>query len=98
MIVYTLTANIDEDVADEWLHWMKSEILHFVQETHLLVEYKVFKVLNDQEGVTFTFQLFFANETIYQQFITHHHAQFAAKINARYTDKAVYFNTLLQLL
>ena len=29
MIVYTLTANVDEDIADEWLQWMKNEVLHF---------------------------------------------------------------------
>ncbi|MCB0508070.1 MAG: DUF4286 family protein [Chitinophagales bacterium] len=98
MIVYTLTANVDEDIATDWLLWMKHEILQFVHDTNLLVEYKLFKVLNDKEGVTFTFQLFFQDETAYQSFIQYHHAEFASKINERYTDKAVYFNTLLQQL
>jgi hypothetical protein len=58
MIVYTLTANIDTELADEWLQWMKDDVIHFIQETQLTVDHKIFKVLNDNEGVTFTFQFF----------------------------------------
>ena len=31
MIVYTLTANIDEDLAEEWPKFMRNEVIHFVQ-------------------------------------------------------------------
>ncbi|HMV15922.1 MAG: DUF4286 family protein [Chitinophagales bacterium] len=98
MIVYTLTANVDEDIADEWLQWMKNEVLHFALGTQLPVEFKSFKVLNDNEGVTYTFQLFFKDVFVYKLFLTEHHADFSKLINAKYTDKAVYFNTLLQQL
>ncbi|HRB92726.1 MAG TPA: DUF4286 family protein, partial [Chitinophagales bacterium] len=69
MIVYTLTANVDEDIAEEWLHWMKHEVMLLVEETQLTLEYKVFKVLNDNEGVTFTFQIFFKDVFVYQLFL-----------------------------
>ena len=98
MIVYTLTANVDEDIAEEWLHWMKHEVMLLVEETQLTLEYKVFKVLNDNEGVTFTFQIFFKGVFVYQLFLKEHHAHFAKQINTKYTEKAVYFNTLLQQL
>ncbi|MFN8237846.1 MAG: DUF4286 family protein [Chitinophagales bacterium] len=98
MIVYTLTANVDEDIAEEWLQWMKDEVLHFVLETQLPVKYKVFKVLNDNEGVTFTFQIYFKDVLAYKAFLTEHHPAFSKMVASRYGDKAVYFNTLLQQL
>ena len=66
MLVYTLTANVDEDIANEWLQWMKDEVIHFVQQTQLTVKYKIFKVLNDNEGVTYTFQFFFKDAFVYK--------------------------------
>lgn len=98
MIVYTLTANIDEDIADEWLQWMKDEVIHFVQQTQLSVKYKIFKVLNDNEGVTYTFQFFFKDAAVYKLFLNEHHKNFASLLNKYSHPKVVYFNTLLQQL
>lgn len=98
MIVYTLTANVDTDIAEEWLQWMREEVLAFVFETQLPLEYKVFKVLNDQEGVTYTFQIFFKDVFVYKLFLTEHHADFAKMLSSRYEEKAAFFNTLLQQL
>lgn len=98
MIVYTLTANIDEDLAEEWLQWMKTEVINFVEQTQLTVEYKLFKVLNDNEGVTYTFQFYFKDVFVYKLFLSEHHKQFAALLNTYGHPKVAYFNTLLQQL
>lgn len=98
MIVYTLTANIDEDLADEWLQFMRNEVIHFVQETQLSVEYKIFKVLNDNEGITYTFQFYFKDAMVYKLFLSEHHAHFAKMLNRYGHPKVAYFNTLLQQL
>jgi hypothetical protein len=98
MIVYTLTANIDEDLADEWLQWMKDEVIEFVQQTQLSVDYKIFKVLNDNEGVTYTFQFYFKDAFVYKLFLSEHHRHFAELLNTYGHPKVAYFNTLLQQL
>ena len=98
MIVYTLTANIDEDIAEEWLQFMKDEVIHFVTETQLTVEYKMFQVLNDNEGVTYTFQFFFKDAFVYKLFLTDHHKNFAQLLKKYSHPKVAYFNTLLQQL
>jgi hypothetical protein len=98
MIVYTLTANVDEDIANEWLQWMKDEVIHFVQETQLTIKYKVFKVLNDNEGVTYTFQFFFKDAFVYKLFLTEHHKHFSSMLGKYSHPKVAYFNTLLQLI
>ena len=96
MIVYTLTANIDTELGDEWLQWMKDDVIHFVQETQLTVYYKIFKVLNDNEGVTYTFQFFFKDVFVYKLFLSEHHKNFSALLGKYTPPQVVYFNTLLQ--
>lgn len=98
MLVYTLTANIDTDLSEEWLQWMQAEVILFLKETQTVADYKTFKVLNDNEGVTFTFQFFFKDETIYDFFIAEHHPKFAALLNTYGHPKVAYFNTLLEQL
>ncbi len=98
MIVYTLTANIDEDLAEEWLKFMREEVIHFVNETQLTLDYKMFKVLNDNEGVTYTFQFFFKDPFVYKLFLAEHHKNFAQLLNRYGHPKVAYFNTLLQQL
>ena len=96
MIVYTLTANIDTDIAEEWLQWMKDEVIHFVHQTQLTVDHKIFKVLNDNEGVTYTFQFFFKDVMVYKVFLNDHHKEFSVLLNTYTPPKVAYFNTLLQ--
>lgn len=98
MIVYTLTANIDEDISEEWLQFMRNEVLLFIQETQLVLEHKIFKVLNDNEGVTYTFQFYFKDPFVYKLFFTEHHKKFAQMLNNYGHPKVAYFNTLLQQL
>lgn len=98
MIVYTFTANIDDDLADEWLQYVKNEVIPFVLNTSLIVENKIFKVLNDNEGHTYTFQFYFEDPVIYNQFFTNYHKQLATMLNKYAHPKVVYFNTLLKQL
>ena len=98
MIVFTLTANVDEDLAEEWLQFMRNEVIHFVQETQLTLDYKLFKVLNDTEGVTYTFQFFFKDVMVYKLFLTEHHKNLSQILSRYGHPKVAYFNTLLQQL
>lgn len=98
MIVYTFTANIDDDLSDEWLQYVKSVVIPFLLNTSLVKEHKIFKVLNDNEGQTFSFQFYFENPVVYHQFFSNYHKQLAQLLNKYKHPKVVYFNTLLQQL
>jgi hypothetical protein len=96
MIVYTLTANVDEDIDNEWLQWIKDEVFTFIKDTQLVIETKTFKVLNDNEGVTYTFQFYFKDVFVYKLFLTEHHKNFSTLLSKYGHPKVAYFNTLLQ--
>ena len=69
MIVYTLTANIDEDLADRIvLQFMRNEVIQFVQRnSNSSVEYKIFgSTKTDNEGITEAFQFYFPDAMVYK--------------------------------
>ncbi|MDB5226327.1 MAG: hypothetical protein JWN78_520 [Bacteroidota bacterium] len=98
MIVYTITANIEAPVAQEWKIWMQNKFLPIIMDTGLFEKYIVFKVLNDNDGETITFQFFCKDIIVFKKFQDEHKAKVVQLLTESFPDKVVYFNTLLQQL
>ncbi|GAB4248914.1 MAG: DUF4286 family protein [Vicingaceae bacterium] len=101
MIIYNVTVNIDEEVHDDWLEWMKTKHIPDVMNTGKFVEYKMCKVLSVQEdetGHTYAIQYFCNNLKDLEEY----QAQFAPKLQQehteKYKDKFVAFRTLLEVV
>jgi len=98
MFLYNVTIGIDKDVELEWLQWMKENYIPKVMESGMFVEYKIYKVLHDQEegSVSYSFQYF--AHTI--NHVTHYFEKFAPQVleqlRTRFRDKHVAFMTLLE--
>ncbi len=58
MIIYNVTVNIDADVHDEWLQWMKEVHIPEVLATGLFVESRMSRMLIEEEegGITYSIQ------------------------------------------
>jgi hypothetical protein len=59
MIIYSVTINIDDDIHEEWLRWMKDEHIPDVMATGLMHGYRMMRLLTRQEdetGVTYNIQ------------------------------------------
>ena|SRR5688572_10629098 len=59
MIIYSVTINIDDEVQEEWLRWMKEEHIPDVMATGLMRGYRMMRLLTRQEdetGVTYNIQ------------------------------------------
>lgn len=50
MILYNVTVNIDANIEEEWLAYMKNEHIPEVLKTGCFSDNKIFRLLNDQEG------------------------------------------------
>src|SRR4051812_46480699 len=98
MIVYTITANIETSVAEEWKLWMQENFLTVIMDTGLFDKYNVFKVLNDNDGETITFQFFCKDIVVFKKFQDEHKAKVVQLLTESFPNKVVYFNTLLQQL
>ena len=98
MIIYNITINIDDDVHDEWLHFMQTIYLPEAMNTGCFIENKLCKVLIDEErGTTYSVQLTCKTMDDYNLYKQEHAARMQ-KLVAKYAGKLVAFSTLLQQL
>jgi hypothetical protein len=61
MIVYNVTINVHDEVANDWLKWMKEIHIPMVMATGIFTSHAIFKLLTrqeDEDGTTFCIQYF----------------------------------------
>lgn len=99
MIIYNVTINIENDVKDEWLQWMKTVHIPAVMNTGYFTEHKICKVLVDEEqGTTFSVQYTSKTMEEYEKYKRIHAPRFQKEIADKYGNKFVAFRTLLEVL
>jgi hypothetical protein len=54
MILYNVTVNIDPEVHEDWLNWMKNTHIPDVLNTGMFIDNRFLRVLNTEEGEGFT--------------------------------------------
>jgi hypothetical protein len=100
MILYSVTVNIDNQVHDEWLHWMQTVHIPDVLKTGLFVENRILRMLDEIEngGVTYSFQYYLKNLADYEEYQQQHAPRLQAEHAGRYPDKFVAFRTVLEVV
>lgn len=101
MIIYNVTVNIESDVHDEWIEWMKTIHIPQVMETGFFLEHKICKVLSTQEdetGHTYAIQYTCANMQDLEEYQAKHAPALQKDHAVRYDGKFVAFRTLLEIV
>ena len=100
MILYNITINIDNEVHDEWMKWMKDTYIPHVLETKLFVDHKIFQLFNEEPngGTTYAFQFFLKNREDYEIYQKEFDAALQSSLNSKFRGKFVDFKTLLKLV
>lgn len=57
MLLYNVTVGVDKDAEEEWLRYMREKHIKDVLNTGLFVEYKMYKVLHDEEDGTISYSV-----------------------------------------
>lgn len=98
MFLYNVTVGIDKDVEQEWLQWMKAEHIPQVMKTGMFVDFKMYKVLQDDEGENVSYSVQYFAQTI--NHVNFYFEKFAPSLletlRARFQNKHVAFMTLLE--
>jgi hypothetical protein len=98
MILYNVTINLDEEVHQEWLEWMKNKHIPDVMNTGCFVESKICRIHSDDEGVTFAVQYLCENMNTYESY----RDNFAQALQKEHIDKFhgkfAAFRTLLEIV
>ena len=99
MIIYNVTVNIENDVKEEWLKWMKEKHIPDVMATGYFLENKICKVLVDEEqGTTFSIQYTCRNMNDLEEYQKIHAPGLQKEHTDKYANKFVAFRTLLEVL
>lgn len=98
MVLYNVTVGIDADVETEWLGWMKTEHIPAVMNTGMFLEYKIFKVLSQDEEASSSYSIQYFAESVDKvvEYLNTHAPKLVEEHMSRYKDKHVAFRTLLE--
>jgi len=98
MIIYSVTVKIEIDVHDEWFTWMKSKHIPDVLATKKFVDYRMMKVLveNETDGITYNLQYRANTMTDYFDYLNNFAEKLQIEHTEKYKDKFVAFRTLLK--
>ena len=98
MIIYSVTVKIEIDVHDEWFTWMKSKHIPDVLATKKFVDYRMMKVLveNETDGITYNLQYRANTMTDYFDYLNDFAEKLQIEHTEKYKDKFVAFRTLLK--
>jgi hypothetical protein len=99
MIIYNVTVNIEHDVHDEWLKWMKTEHIPDVMKTGFFIENRICKVLVDEEqGITYSIQYTAPDMQALETYQRDHAPRLQKEHSDRFANKFVAFRTLLEVV
>lgn len=100
MIIYNVTVNVDNDIREEWLQWMRETHIPDVMQRGIFSESRMVRVLADEDsgGTTYAIQYTCANMEAYENYRDNHSPGLQKITRDKYGDKIVAFRTLLETL
>lgn len=100
MFIYNVTVKVDNDIAEQWEHWMRNKHLHDVMDTKKF-EYYTFCRLLEQEtsdGITFATQYFCKSLDILNNYLTNDAGNLREESFALFGNKFIAFRTVLEVI
>jgi hypothetical protein len=97
MLIYNVTVNIDHDVHDEWLEWMKTKHIPDVMKSKMFTEYRLCRLLNtdEEEGYTYAVQYTCNSMEQFDEYTNLHAPALKAAYQKKFEGKFVAFRSLL---
>lgn len=98
MLLYNITFSVEKRIHENWLKWMKAHFVPEIEKISQINNHSILKLLTeiDNGGVTYTFQLFFENQTDYEHFETNQREMLLYRHDSFFRGKVMTFNTLLE--
>ncbi len=99
MIVYNVTVNVDSEIEEIWIRWMKQEHIPKMLETTRFYDAKILKLLNDQPdatGTTYAVQYFSNNIGQVEAYLNNEAEELRNHTHQKFGDKIAAFRTVLE--
>jgi hypothetical protein len=99
MILYNVTINIDYDVHDEWLKWMKEVHVPDVINTRLFLNARICRIHAEEEGgKSYSIQYLLKNMKDYELYQKDFSSKLQQEHSLKYKGKFVAFRTILEVV
>ena len=100
MILYNVTVNIDNSVAEEWLEWMQTVHIPEIMATTYFIKNQIARMLDEEDngGTTYAVQYFARNMEDLLEYQRDFAPALQAKHSERYKDKYVSFRSVLEII
>ena len=97
MFIYNVTVNVEDDVHDDWLKWMKEVHIPDVMATNMFLRNRIFEVMVENEkGTTYSIQYELLDMETLQLYQQLYAPKLQQEHKKRYKDKVLAFRTLLR--
>lgn len=98
MLLFNITFNVDTNISQHWLKWMKANFIPMVMQTGVPKKSSVLKLLTEIEngGSTYSFQFYFNTMEDFLNFDLNYKEQLLERHNVFFNGKFVMFSTLLE--
>jgi hypothetical protein len=99
MIIYNVTINIDEDVHDNWLNWMKKEHIPHMLATGKFSKALMTRVMVEEEMGGFTYSIQYTTES--KEMLQRYYSEDAELLRSQskpFEGKFVAFRTELEIV
>ncbi len=98
MIIYNITYNIDPEIEQEWLDWMRQVYSEKIRSTELVSSLRILRLLTeiDNGGITYSFQMEFEKTDFLARFEEMYQQAFEGDHHSRFEGKYVSFRSLLK--
>lgn len=98
-LIYNVTINVDDDVREEWLHWMRTVHIPDVMATGCFTEWRLCRLLMEEEkGTTYAIQYTAASMEDFERYQKLYAPELQRQHTEKFKDKFVAFRTLLEQL
>ncbi|MUP44827.1 DUF4286 family protein [Gramella sp. BOM4] len=99
MIIYNVTINVQEDIHDDWLKWMKEEHIPDMLDTGKFTKALMTKVLVQEPmgGITYSVQYTAKNKKMLENYYEENAGEMRSKSSA-FEGKFVAFRTELEVI
>jgi hypothetical protein len=99
MILYNVTVNIDSNIQEDWVNWMKNVHIPEVLATTCFLEAKLSRIQGEEEGGC-TYSIMYLSSS--QELYDHYQEKFAqimqSKHNIKFNGKFAAFRTVLNVI
>ena len=99
MIIYNVTINVEDDIHNDWVVWMKDVHIPEVMSTKMFADYSFSKLLtrqDDETGTTYVIQYLAPTMEHYEKYIDEFASELRDKTVAKFGSRFIAFRTLME--